>query len=1105
MSDAHPNTPPDPADLDSLRLNSAGRTARTFVDSKLTPLFVLFVLLLGVLAALTTPREENPQIVVPGAQVTFGLPGASPTEVERLIVAPMEGVLRQIDGVDHTFAVASYGVGQVQVQFDVGVDEDAAMSRITQRVAANRHLLPANATPPLVRQIDIDDVPIVTITFASNSYDDYALRRLAERMAEHLNTIEQVSVTEIHGGRNREIRVNLDPARLQAFDLTMTEGIAMIAANNVSATVGQLVAGGENQRVQLRGQLTSLDEIRHLPLGARAGQLIYLDDIGEVVDGPLSERDQLTRLAFGPGDPRFSAAASSGEMAAVTLSVAKKPNTNAVVVSREVLAMVAEMRARFVPAEVEVVTTRNDGKDADYTVNQLIFDLMVAISAVLLVLVPFLGVRQAMIVCLVVPLVLGLTLAVNMLVGDTVNRMSLFALILALGMLVDDAIVVMENIHRHFELGTDHSSATAVLATNEIGKPTTMATITIILVFSSLGLISGMNGEFFYPITFNVPVAIGASLIVAYVVVPWACNRWLEHGHAAPVAAAPPPPKRLHQLYFRVITPLLESSARRNLLFAAMLVALLASFVMPAWQFLRPSGVGGPLSFGGVGLAIMPKDDRNTFAIAIDMPENTPIETTDRVAREFGAVLAAHPLVSNYLTYVGIPGVVDFSSQVSGGNNRRGDHVAELRVNLVDKELRRTKSMHVVEELRDATAPIRARNPGMDVRFMESPPGPPTSAVILANIHGADPEVMRAMVARVKQRFTETYQMVDVFDSEVTDTPQIDIVVDKEKAVLSGVTTADIEQTIRALMDGILVSEAHIAGEKNPVPIRIRVPRATEINPALLDRTLVRNRAGDAIPLSELTRVVSTTMERPIARKDNERVTYVGGNVTAITAPVYAVMDIDKDIDGLEVAGETLYTDNITLQPVLPDTLNGYQLLWDGELRLTLDAFREMSVVLGVALVLIFLLLVATYRSFLIPVLGMTAIPLGLIGIFPGHWLIGIPFSMASMIGMVALAGVVIRNSLLIIDFIHDYQQQGHELREAVKLAGAVRLRPILLTALAVILGTMIMYRDPLFAGMATSLIFGTTASTVLTLLVLPPLYYRVAQRFPEWGQRRQG
>jgi len=901
-------------------LNSAGRTANIFVDSKLTVLFVLFVLLVGVLAGVRTPREENPQIVVPGAEVTYQLPGATPAEVERLIVAPMEAVLRQIDGIDHTFAVAAQGMGQIQVQFDVGVDEDAALTRVAQRVAANRHRLPANTGEPLIRQLDIDDVAIVTVSLASNSYDDYALRRLAERMAERLSTIEQVSVTDIHGGRNREIRVNLDPARMQAFGLTMNEGIRMLAASNISAIVGSQVGNGENLSVYLKGQLTSLAEIRHLPLGAHAGQIIYLDDIADVVDGPVTERDQVTRLAFGPGDVRFSARETSGEMPSVTLSVAKKPNTNSVVVADAILAMVAKMEAQFVPAEVEVITTRNDGKEANDTVNSLIVDLIIAISAVLLVLVPFLGVRQAMIVCLVVPLVLCLTLTVDMLIGPTINRMSLFALILALGMLVDDAIVVMENIHRHYELGTAGGRRQiTVLATNEIGKPTTMATITIILVFSSLGIVSGMNGEFFYPITFNVPVAIGASLIVAYVVVPWACNRWLKQGHSVAEGEIPEPTS-LHRFYFRVITPLLDNARLRNLLFVLVTIAILLSFVMPAWQFFRPSGVGGALSYGGVGLAIMPKDDRNTFSITIDMPENTPIETTDRVAREFGEVLQAHPMVSNYLTFVGIPGVVDFANQVSGGSNRRGPHVAELRVNLVDKSQRRTKSMRVVEQLRDATAAIRARHPDMDVRFMESPPGPPTSAVILADIHGTDPEILRTIAARVKQRFNETYEIVDVFDTAVADIDQIHILVDKEKAVLSGVTTADIEQTIRALMDGVVVSEAHIAGEKNPVPIRIKVPRETEINPTLLDRVFVRNEAGDAVPLSELTRVVKTRMERPIQRKDNEQVTYVGGNVTVRSAPVYAIMAMDKDLKGMEIAGEKLATGNITLQPELPDT-----------------------------------------------------------------------------------------------------------------------------------------------------------------------------------------
>ncbi len=634
-------------------LNSAGQVARVFVNSKLTPLFVIAVLLLGMFAALVTPREENPQILVPGAQVSFYLPGATPTEIEHLIIAPMEAVVREIEDVDHTSAIAAAGMGQIQVQFEVGADKDLALTRLSQRIAANRHRLPATTLEPVIQQIDVDNVAIVTVTLASSTYDDYALRRLAERIAERLNTIEQVSVAELHGGRKREIRVNIDPARLQAYGLTLNEGVAMIAASNVSAIVGQLVDDGRNQTVYLKGQLNSLDEVRHLPLQVHKGQLIYLDDIADVVDGPAAERDRITRFSFGPGDPRHGSANTSGEMASVTLSVAKKPNTNAVAVSRDVLAMVAKMQAQFVPAEVSVVTTRDDGRDADHSVNSLIFDLGIAISSVLLVLVPFLGVRQAMIVCLVVPLVLGLTVAVDMLLGVTINRISLFALILALGMLVDDAIVVMENIHRHYEIGTDYRSATAVLATNEIGKPTTIATITIVLVFASLNILSGMNGAFFHPIAFNVPVAIGASLAVAYVVVPWACNRWLHQGQGAR-AEAEHEPDALHRVYFRLITPLLDRDRLRKAFFWMVGVALLASFLMPVWQFIRPSGVGGPLSFGGVSLAIMPKENRNSFSIAITMPEYTPIETTDRVARQFGEILGKHPLVSNYQTHMGL-------------------------------------------------------------------------------------------------------------------------------------------------------------------------------------------------------------------------------------------------------------------------------------------------------------------------------------------------------------------------------------------------------------------------------------------------------------------
>lgn len=1079
------------------RLDLTGRIADSFITSKLTPVFVVFCLVVGAIAAALTPREENPQIVVPGAEITYQAPGRSASEVEQLIVAPMEGVLREIEAVDHTFALSAHGLGQITVQFDVGVDKDAAVVRVYQRVMSHQHLLPPGTGLPLVRRIDVDDVPIVNVTLTSAAYDDYALYRLAERLRERLSTIEEVSVTEIHGGRSREIRIELDPARLEAFGLTMNQGIAMLEASNVAAVVGNTVRESRSLIVHLSGQLQSAEAVRRLALGSHNGQLIYVEDVATVFDGPPVERDSLARFAFGAG--AAERATAPGEMPAVTISVAKKANKNAVFVARDVRAKVRQMERQFIPDEVHVVVTRDDGITANDTVNSLIANLGIAISAVLLVLLPFLGVRAGLIISGAVPLILCLTLAVDMLIGPTINRMSLFALILALGMIVDAGIVTIENIYRHYQLQPDADPrALTVAATQEIGQPTNMATLAIILVFSSLSIVTGMNGEFFQPITFNVPVTIALSLVVAYVVVPWASYRWLR-GRVKVLTAPSPEQNPYYRLYFRAITPLLERPRLRTAVFLVTTVVIFASFLQPAWQFIRPSGVDGPLSAGGVMLAIMPKDDKNTFNLTLDMPEDTPIEVTDRVAREFGAVIGAHPLVANYLTYVGVPAVIDFAGQIRGNSNRRGPPVAELSVNLVDKKLRATQSMQVVEELRLATEPIRRRHPGLDVRFVEAPPGPPTRATVLAEVYGSDPEVLRRAAALVRERFEHTYMMVDVYDTETTDVPRFDIRVDQEKAVLSGVTISAIERTLQSLMDGRVVSQAHIPGEKTPVPILIKVPRPLAIDPTLLDRIYVDNVQGERIPLSELTRVERHHHDRPILRKDNERVTYVGGELTR-SAPVYAILAMDAELDDLDLGdGHVLRTDNLTLRPVLPSTLDGYKLLWDGELRLTLDAWGEMAVVLGAAVLFIFLLLVGTYQSFIIPLVAMTSIPLGLAGIMPGHWLLGIPFSMASAIGTVALAGVVIRNALLIIDFIRDYQRQGKPLEEAVRLAGAVRFRPILLTAVTVVLGTLIMYTDPLFAGLATSLIFGTTASTVLTLLILPALYYQLATRHPHW------
>lgn len=1077
-------------------LNSSGRIAGYFIDSNLTPVIVLFCLAVGLIAAMLTPREENPQILIPSAEVLYSVPGRSANEVERLVAAPVERSLRQIEGIDHTFATAAPGQARIAVQFKVGVDKEKAMVRVYQQITGVQSELPADVTAPMVRRIDADDIAVVCVTLASEHYDDYALRRLAERVAERLNSIPTVSRVELHGGAQREIRIEPDPARLEAFGLNLSEGLADLAAGNASGELGATMLDGRMLRAQLRGELRSSDDVRRLAVGVHQGRLIYVDDVATVYDGPPRERKSLVRLGFGPGDPRIGQAA--GELPAVTLSVAKKPRTNAVTMARQVHAAVDSLRQQFIPADVYVVITRDDGAEADKTVNHLLRDLVVAISTVILTMLPFLGLRSGLIISFVIPLILCLTLLVDLLTGQTINRMSLFAIILSLGMIVDDSIVVLESIYRSYQQRADaDSQRQAVLAVNEIGPPTTIATFALVLVFASLNLLTGMTGAYFEPVSFNVRVTMALSLLLAYMVVPWACHRWLRGhvlSHAHGGTGSP-----LHRGYIRLLTPLLHDRRRRRTLYAMTALTLLVSLLQPLWQFIRPSGVGGAPSGGGVMIAMMPRENRNTFSITIDMPEGTPVERTDEVVRRVGSVLRRQPVVANWVSYVGLPPVVDFAEQIRGAGNRQAPNLAEITVNLIDKKRRATTSLQVIAAVRDAIAPLRAAYPGLDVTVRDTPPGPPSQAIVLAEIFGENADVRRQFATRVRERFEQTWGVVDVYGSEPVDAPQIDLQVDHEKAMLSGVTAGAVEEALHNVFGTRVISEARIEGEQTPTPILMQVPRRYDLNPQRLDRVYVVNAQGARIPVSELVKPVLTQVDRPILRKDNEPFSFVAADVSG-TAAGYVILDMNRHLEGMKLpGGTTLRTGNLGLQAEAPSSLRGYTLLWDGELRLTLDALTEMGVVLIAALSLIYLLLVAAYRSFMLATLAMTAVPLGFIGVFPGHWLLGIDFSMGSSIGLIALTGVVIRSSLLIIDFIRDYQRAGHTLEDAVKLAGAVRFRPIMLSALTVTLGTLVLYTDPLFAGLATSLIFGTVTSTGLALVILPTLYYRIASKHPTW------
>ncbi len=1075
--------------MKNIKLNIAGSLTEIFVNSKLTPIIIIACVILGIFAITQTPREENPQILVPGAEIMVTMPGASAYEVEQLIVNPLEGMVREINGVDHTFAVAMNSAALIKVQFEVGEDKERSLVKLYDRIQKFLLKKPVNASVPVIRSVDVDDVPVVTITLASEVYDGYMLKRLADRMIERLQSLAGVSVTYVKGGLDREIRIELNPERLHAFGISGDTAKSMIRAANIAVSAGSLVNYGKNSKLFIDGFLHSAKDVSRLIVGSHHGKPVFLEDIADVVDGPPEEYQRLSRFAFGPADKNVKFA-QIPEMPAVTLAIAKKPGTNAVVVASNVLKRIEKMKAAFVPIDVHVVVTRNDGRRANDSVNKLIEHLGIALVSVFIIAVVFLGFKEAVIVGLCVPLILSLALFADYLFGITINRITLFALILALGLLVDAAIVVIENIHRHYmNMESEDKLLTTVLATNEIGNPTNLATFAIMVVFLAMIVLTGMPGAFFFPITFNVPVSMVASLLVAYIVAPWAANRWMKinrHVESEDNISQ----DRLTRIYYALITPVLNYSGIRIAIFSVTILLIAAAIMQFSWQFIRPQGVSGPLTPGCVAMGMLPKDDANTFNITIDMPEYTTVEVTNRVARDIGRLLGENLYVANYQTWIGEAGVIDFNGLLRGAGNKQGPHVAEIRVNLMDKKERSISSITLAKGLRPELQKIQKRYPKSLIQLVEDPPGPPVQATVLAEIYGSDSEVLRQISRRVKKAFKMTYDMIEVSDTEVDDVEKINVIVDKEKAALSGITTGQVAQVLRTFVAGEDIGLIHVEGEKNPVHIKVKVPRRFEVNPKNLSNIFLTNPHGKKIPISEMVKIVRTLQDRPIIHKDYERVTFVGGEL-ADSAQVYAVLDLNQRLNNLPIGnGKKLQTGNMTLTEQIPDTIDGYQLFWGGEMRMTLDIYRDLGYSLLLALIFIYFLLVTYYRSFSIPLVAMSAVPLGLIGVFPGHYLMGQMFSGPSIIGIIALSGTVIRNSLLIIEFVQDNLEKGVPLYEAIRDAGAVRLRPIFLTTFAIIAGTSVMLSDPVFGGLAVSLIFGTITATFFTMIIVPSFLY---------------
>jgi multidrug efflux pump subunit AcrB len=1071
-------------------LGLTGRLARAFIDSKLTPLIMAASLLLGAVAVLKTPREEEPQIVVPLADVFIPFPGAAANEVEELVVRPLERKLSEIPGVEYLYTTSRPGMALFIVRFYVGEQMEKSLVDLYDKLMSNRDLLPPGAQEFQVKPRDINDVPIVTLTLWSERYDDVQLRSVAQHVLEEIKKIPKTSGGFIVGGRQREWRVEPDPARLRMYALTPLEVADAIRAANQNIPAGRFERANREYLVETGDFLQSREALEQVVVGVgrngrdRDGRdrPVFVRDVAQVIDGP---QEPERNVWFGSG-PRAAAPVRSvvtpgRDYPAVTVAVAKLPGTNAVEVSRAVMKKVDELKGRLIPSDLHVTVTRDYGRTADEKADELLKHLFYAVAAVVVFLGFVLGLREAGVVSLAIPLTLALTLFVSMMIGYTINRVTLFALIFSIGILVDDAIVVVENIYRRLsEAGarpgstSDHRQA-AVAAVDEVGNPTILATLTVIAALLPMAFISGLMGPYMRPIPVNASIAMFFSLLVAVIVVPWFCRicyRRRPGAEPAPAAHG----RRGASFYGRLLTPLLDRRSLRNFFLGGVALLLAASLSL--------------FYFKLVVMKMLPFDNKSELQLVIDMPEGTPLEETARAAKALSEYVGGLPEVAHYQAYVGTASPFNFNGLVRHYFLRESGNMADIQITLVDKHERAAQSHEIARRIRPEAQAI-ARRFGANVKVVEVPPGPPVQSALVAEIYGPDDRTQTETARAVRGAFEATPGVVDVDDSLEADQTKYRFVVDKVKASLAGVSTDEVVRTLLLALEGETVGLAHLPQEKAPVVIRVRLPRPLRSGVEELQQIALRHSSGGTLPLSELVRVREERQDQSIDHNNLKSVIYVTGDVAGSEeSPLYGILKIGRRLDASSLSDGRPIGQAYTRQPASEARP---VVKWDGEWQITYETFRDMGLAFGVALVLIYLLIVGQFQSFLLPLIIMAPIPLTLIGIVPGHWLTGSYFTATSMIGFIALAGIIVRNSILLVDFIETERRAGAPLREAVIRAGTIRIRPILLTAAALMVGAFVIILDPIFQGLAISLLFGVFASTLLTLVVIPVLYYMLA------------
>ena len=1047
----------------------AGKIAHGFIDSPLTPLVIVAALLLGVFSIWQTPREEEPQIVVPMLDVFVSMPGASAEEVEQRVTIPMERLLNEVPGVEYLYSTSQPGGALVIVRFYVGIKEEDAIVRTYNKLFSNFDRIPQGASQPLIKARSIDDVPVLAMTFWGKNYDGAVLRRIAAEAQQSVKQVANVSETTVLGGQKRELKITLDTQKLAAYHVSPLAIVRALETSNQRLGAGSFAEGNQEFAVEAGNFLHSAEEARKIVIAVQKWPARLSRRRGHS-NGRPRKNPRITSIS----EQGALHKVKEGRIPAVTLTVAKRKGANATNVSQDVLTKLDSLRGYVIPSDLQVTVTRNYGQTAKHKSDELLKHLFLATISVTLLVGLALGWRESGVVLLAIPVTLALTLFIFYAYGYTLNRVTLFALIFSIGILVDDAIVVVENIVRHFRLPESQGrswSDVAVEAVDEVGNPTILATFAVIAAILPMAFVRGLMGPYMRPIPVGASAAMLFSLMVAFVVSPWAALRLLR-GHTGKHTEGETE-GRTTKFYRKLMGGLIQNRRKRWAFLAAVVVLLLLACSLVAFKAVR--------------VKMLPFDNKSEFQVIVDMPEGTPLERTLAVEQEIGAYLHTQPEVLNYQTYAGTSGPYNFNGLVRHYYLRRGANQGDIQVNLLSIDDRKRQSHEIAKEMRGPIQEI-ARKWNARVKVAEVPPGPPVISTLVAEVYGPDYQRQVEVARQIRKIFEDTPGVVDVDWYVVADQKKLDFQVQQDKAAMRGISPEQVSQSVALALGGTQVGLLHQATEREDVPIRVQLSRESRSSEESLRGLYLNSPDGTMVPLGELAKVQEGVIDKSVYRKNQREVVYVTADVAgAEESPVYAIGTLGKKIDALKIP-EGYGIEQFTA--IQPPNAKKLAVKWDGEWHITYEVFRDLGLAFAAVLVLIYVLVVGWFGSFKTPLVIMAPIPLTLVGILPAHAAMGAFFTATSMIGFIAGAGIIVRNSIILVDFIKLRREQGMPLEEAVVDAGAVRFRPMLLTAAAVVVGAGVILFDPIFQGLAISLMAGEVASTLLSRIAVPVLYY---------------